>query len=380
MKNSINEIERTTNNYFFRLDIYRFVFTIFVVILHFETYYRTLPKWYHLTRSFYRAVDFFFLLSGFLLYKSFITQHYTNALDFTFAKLKRLLPLNCVVIIFTCFFINFTPAKNLSGIITIIRNFLHYIISVVPELLFLQVFIPVFANFCGGDYFISLWYISVMVVSGFIWFWILTTSQKKYGNSFKPHGLGLIASIIIFSYIFNEYKQLNISLSVIPGLNLPSGFLRGLAGMGLGVFCANFSIHINNKKILSVLKILLPVSLLIFCFYAAGTAIDFVFVILCAFVLIFEFSLKEVPCKFIQAVCRFAGKISLPIYFSHIFVIIFLYTPLIQKRDLLSSNLLLDLLVRTVLVCSVSSIFYTFSKLLEKPLNRLYTCFKSDAN
>lgn len=370
-------MEKSPKKYYFRLDIYRLIFTIFVVILHFETYYRTLPKWYHLTRSLYRAVDFFFLLSGFLLYKSFITQHYTNTLDFTFAKLKRLLPLNIVIIIFTCFFINFTPAKNLLGILNILRNFIHHLISAVPDLLFLQVFIPVFTTFCEGDYFISIWYISVLLVSGFIWFWILTTIQKKYGNSFKPHGCGLILSIIIFSYLFNEYKQLNISTSFLPGLNLPSGFLRGLAGMGLGIFCANFRIHINNRKILSILKVLLPVSLLILCFYAADTAIDFIFVIMCAFVLMFEFSLKEVPFKLVQTVCRFAGKISLPIYFSHIFVIIFLYTPIIQKWSFLSSNFPLDFLVRTVLVCTVSSLFYIISKLLEKPLNGLYTCFIS---
>ena len=371
-------MEKSRNNYYFRLDIYRFIFTIFVVILHFETFYKTLPKWYHLTRSMYRAVDFFFLLSGFLLYKSFNNQHYTNALDFTFAKLKRLLPLNFVVILFTCFFINFTPAKNLSGILGIIRNFLHHIISAVPDLFFLQVFIPVFVNFCGGDYFISIWYISVMLVSDFIWFWILTTNQKEYGNSFKPHGWGLILSIIIFSYLFNEYKQLDISLSFIPGLNLPSGFLRGLAEMGLGVFCANFHIKINSKKILNILKFLLPVSLLILCFYAARTEFDFIFVFLCAFVLMFEFSLKEAPCKFVQNICRFAGKISLPIYFSHIFVIIFLYTPIIQKWAFLYSNFPLDLLVRTFLVCTVSSFFYIISKLLEKPLNRLYSCFISE--
>lgn len=217
-----------------------------------------------------------------------------------------------------------------------------------------------------------------MLVSGFIWFWILTTSQKKYGNSFKPYGWGLILSIIIFSYIFNEYKQLNISMSFVPGLNLPSGFLRGLAGMGLGIFCANFRIHINNKKILNVLKVLLPVSLLILCFYSAGTVIDFIFVIMCAFVLMFEFSLKEVPCKLVQTVCQFAGKISLPIYFSHIFVIIFLYTPIIQKWDSLHSNFSLNLIVRIVLVCIVSTFFYFISKLLEKPLNKLYSCFISE--
>ncbi|MBO4729345.1 MAG: hypothetical protein J5631_13045, partial [Spirochaetaceae bacterium] len=72
-------MENENRAYYYRLDIYRFIFTIFVVILHFETLYPSLPKIQHLSKSLYRSVDFFFMLSGFLLYKSFKNQHYSNA-------------------------------------------------------------------------------------------------------------------------------------------------------------------------------------------------------------------------------------------------------------------------------------------------------------
>lgn len=368
-------MENENKTYYYRLDIYRLIFTIFVVTIHFEQFYRTLPILYHLSRSLYRAVDFFFLLSGFLLYKSFCAKHYANALDFTIAKAKRLFPINFVVVILTCLFINFTPIKGMSEVLSLVKNFVHYAISAIPNLLFLQEFIPVFETFCGGDYFAPLWYISAMLFSGFIWFWFLASAQKKHDKTFKAYGFALTVSIIIFSFIFNEFGHINITQGFVPKLNIAIGFLRGLADMGLGIFFANFSIHIDNKKILAVLKVLLPLLLFALAFYAAQTAMDFIFIIVCAFVLTFEFSIEQSPCGMVQSICRFAGKASVPIYFSHAFVLIIIYTPIIQKWTSLTSNFLLDLFVRAVLVAVVSFIFYWLAKLLEKPLNKLCSCF-----
>ena len=202
-------------------------------------------------------------------------------------------------------------------------------------------------------------------------------AKWQKGENFKAYGLCLVVSIIIFAFVFNEYGHINIAQGFVPKINIPAGFLRGLADMGLGIFCANFSIRLNNKKVVVLLKILFPVLLFVLILYAAETAIDFVFIFLCAFALIFEFSIEETPCKLVQSICRFAGKISIPIYFSHAFVLIIVYTPVIQKWTSLTSNFLLDLFVRAVLVGAFSFIFYWISKLLEKPLNRLYSCFVS---
>ena len=370
-------MENENKAYYYRLDIYRLIFTIFVVTLHFETFYISVPKLYHLSRSLYRAVDFFFLLSGFLLYRSFRNQHYASALDFTLAKAKRLLPINFVVVVFTCFFMHFKLIKNLTDFFNLMKGFIQLTISALPNILFLQEFIPVFENFCGGDYFVPLWYISAMMVCCFIWFWYLSAAHPKHGENFKVYGLCLVVSIIIFAFVFNEYGHINIAQGFVPKINIPAGFLRGLADMGLGIFCANFSIRLNNKKVVVLLKILFPVLLFVLILYAAETAIDFVFIILCAFALIFEFSIEETPCKLVQSLCRFAGKASIPIYFSHAFVLIIVYTPVIQNWISLTSNFLLDLFVRAVLVGAFSFIFYWISKLLEKPLNRLYSCFVS---
>ena len=371
--------ENKSTAYYYRLDIYRLIFTIFVVTIHFETFYRTLPSIYHLSRGLYRSVDFFFLLSGFLLYKSFCSNRYKNALAFTFAKAKRLLPINFVVVIFTCFFVGFDPGKGISGFFSVIIAFVRNIISAIPNFLFLQEFIPVFEHFCVGDYFAPLWYISAMLVSGFIWFCFLAASQKNHGDSCRVSGWALVLPLLIMSYLLSICGQLNISQGFVPGLNLPLGFLRSLADMGLGVFFANFSINISNKKITAVLKVLLPLLLFVLACYAAQTTFDFVFVIFCCFVLMFEFSIEGEPSKLVQKICRFAGKVSIPIYFSHAFVIIFVYTPIVQKFTLLENNWMLALIVRTVLVILASVAAYLLSKPVKIMLDRFFGCFTSES-
>lgn len=370
-------MENQKEAYYYRLDDYRFIFTILVVVLHFETLYPSLPQLHHLSRSFYRSVDFFFLLSGFLLFRSFRNGHYKNAADFAFAKALRLLPINFVVVTATCVFISLVPVKSFSVVLAIAKNFFLHIFYAVPNFLFLQEFIPVFERFCGGDYFIPLWYISAMLVSGFIWFWFLAASQKK-GNSARASGLPLVLSVLVLSFLFNVFGHLNVSQGFVPGLNLPHGFLRGFADMGLGVFFASFSIRISNKKVAAVLKVLLPLMLLGFACYAAQTAFDFVFVIFCSFVLVFEFSIEDEPCKAMQRICRFAGKASIPIYFSHAFVIIFVYTPIIQKFGSLADNWPLALIVRAVLVAAASVVAWLLAKPAEKLLAKFFSSFKAE--
>ena len=372
-------MENNKSSYYYRLDIYRFIFTVFVVVLHFEQLYRTLPQLYHLSRSLYRSVDFFFLLGGFLLFRSFKNQHYANALDFTLAKARRLIPINFTVIICTCLFMSLHPIKGMADVFSVIKNFVHYVICTVPNLLFLQEFIPVFEIFCGGDYFIPLWYISAMLLSSFIWFWFLKAEQHKYGENCKAFSWGLVIAVFLYSYLINIYGSINVSQGAVPGLNLAPGFLRGLADIGLGIFCANYSVKINNKKIQGLLKLILPLLLFVLAFYAAETVIDFVFIAICAFVLVFEFSIEEEPGLLIQKLCKFAGKISIPIYFSHAFVIIIVYTPVFQKWPSIAANVPLNLAVRAVLVAAVSLVFYVISKLLEKPFEKFYSLFKTVA-
>ena len=371
--------ENKSTAYYYRLDIYRLIFTIFVVTLHFETLYPSLPQLHHLSRSFYRSVDFFFLLSGFLLFRSFHNRHFKNAFNFTFAKAGRLLPINFVVVIATCFFINLSSVNSFAGVLTMAKNFLLHILYAVPNFLFLQEFIPVFEHFCVGDYFIPLWYISAMLVSGFIWFCFLAASQKNHGDSCRVSGWALVLPLLIMSYLLSICGQLNISQGFVPGLNLPLGFLRSLADMGLGVFFANFSINISNKKITAVLKVLLPLLLFVLACYAAQTTFDFVFVIFCCFVLMFEFSIEGEPSKLVQKICRFAGKVSIPIYFSHAFVLIFVYTPIVQKFTLLENNWMLALIVRTVLVILASVAAYLLSKPAKIMLDRFFGCFTSES-
>lgn len=72
-----------TNNRLISIEALRFIFMLVIAVWHFS---RINP----FTHG-YIAVDFFFILSGFLLYGSYVRHKY-DALQYTIAKLKRFYP------------------------------------------------------------------------------------------------------------------------------------------------------------------------------------------------------------------------------------------------------------------------------------------------
>ena len=329
----------------------------------------------HYAKSLYRSVDFFFLLSGFLLFRSFSTRRSENALDYTFSKIKRFLPLNIVVIIITCVFTTIEPVTSINKALNIFQSFIVNLLCAIPNFLFLQLFIPVYENFLPtqSDWFAPLWYISALLVSGFLWYWILLFLQKKHEEKSNYHAWGLVAAIFIYCYLLQQYGQLNISLAFAPIFNISTGFLRGFAGMGLGIFCANYKFELKTKKILKIAKVILPFFLLGLAFYAKATTIDFIFVFATALVLLFEFSLTEEPKKIIKKICIFLNKSCLPLYFSHAIVIVFEYTALVKHFPSLRENLLIDIIIRIILVFSTAFAVHWLTKPITKLLDKFYS-------
>ena len=363
-----------SKTYYPRIDLYRFVFTVFVVILHFECFYPTKPK--DNIFALYRSVDFFFLLSGFLLFKSLKNQKYMNALDFTLSKAKKLMPVNLVVIAAACICTSFPKVFAVKSLLVSSKALFINIVCSIPNIFFVQLFIPILEKFIPSRYeAFPMWYISAMIVSCFIWFWILSALKNKNGTDSKYYSWGLVAAVLVYSSVFNLYGKTDVAFDeIVPFFNLPAGFFRGFADIGLGIFLANYEFKIENQKLRSFLKIFFPLLLFISIFYAKYSVFDYIYIFFCAVTLVFEFSLQETP-KF-EKFCSFIGKISLYVYFTHAFVIFYEYTPLIQKFPELNSYFYLNIFVRILLLAATTIAAYWLSKPAGVLLNKLYAAIK----
>ena len=359
-----------SKKYFYRIDILRLIFCLCVVILHFETFYPILPV---KVKGFGRAVDFFFILSGFLLMYSFKAKRYKSGFEYFLAKTKRLFPLNFLMLflfsaftVFGSLFAHFSLVELVKAVYSFFINFF----ATLPDLFFVQLFIPVVENFIPSRIEnIPIWYVSAMLVASFIWYALLLIFSKDEKQNFS---WVLVFPLFIFCYIMNQTKQLALSQGSLPLFNLPGGFLRGFADMGIGIFLANYKIEIKSKFAETLFKIVLPVFVLLFMNYAMNTAMDFVFIVFTAIFLLFEFSYTTSESKFLSNFAHFCSKASVILYFTHAFVIIFVYTPLFQKFPQIENNFFTALSVRILLLSAVSFAIYFCTKPVEKLLNFVF--------
>ncbi len=131
--------------------------------------------------------------------------------------------------------------------------------------------------------------------------------------------------------MINETKQLALAQDPVKFLFLLGGFLRGFADMAIGIFFANYKVEIKSKFAETIYKIALPLLVLAFMNFAMNTVMDFVFIVFASVLLLFEFSYKPKESRLWKNLGHFCGKASVVLYFTHAFVIIFVYTPLFKK-------------------------------------------------
>lgn len=206
------------------IEAFRFFFMLIICIWHYNG-----PNGF--LKHGYLCVDFFFILSGMLLYNTFCNKS-INALDYTIIKIKRLFPeyFLCMLLLYV--------GKFLNG-----RSFsFNEIYQFISELLMLQT-VGLWDN--GMNW--STWYISVLVYGGMLVYAIL-----KYQ---KELALKIIFPIIIllgYTHIFCKANHIEIwGNSTIISYPL----LRGICDMALGVII--MAIHKSKLSSLNMKQIIL---------------------------------------------------------------------------------------------------------------------------
>lgn len=208
--NQKSELNKMGYNRYTSIEALRFIFMLVIVAWHFS---RINP----FTHG-YIAVDFFFILSGFLLYGSLVRHKY-DALQYTIAKLKRFYPEYFIVFIIG-FLLKLKILLRDSDVVAIFFN-------AISECLLIHS-----VGIFGGGVNPASWYISVLLVGGGILYAILHWNRKVALSVIFP-------LLVLLSYTY----LLGLGGSLEQFANdrfISQCLLRGMAGMALGIVLAAF--------------------------------------------------------------------------------------------------------------------------------------------
>lgn len=218
----------------------------------------------------YIVVDFFFILSGFFLYFSHKGGKYKNAFTYTVTRIKDFFPyLFIMLVLYNVVELTHDFRGATYTFSEAFKNIMGRIIYSISEVLCLQMVLP--ARPFNGP----LWYISVMVVVGFILY--LYLDVRKYENSCVI----LVISLFMLGYIYTKAGFTDVHMVKLDITTIRVGMLRGFADMGIGLFCAeNFSNYKHDSKKLTLLEAGMFVFFMIVMFNFAKTDYDFVSILL----------------------------------------------------------------------------------------------------
>lgn len=193
------------------IEAFRFVFMLIICIWHYQS-----------TKALahgYMAVEFFFILSGVLMFFSSNKEYALGTLDYTMKKVKRFAP-DCLLMI------AYVNLRHMILPVLLGRKELDvsWLLQALPESLFLQNT----GIYTGGVNF-PMWYVSVLLFGGAFVYALLRFNKRL--------ALSIILPMIVlvgYTYIFSMDKRGRIdSFDLHGGIYTP--MLRGVCGISLGV-------------------------------------------------------------------------------------------------------------------------------------------------
>lgn len=325
------------NNYFISLDLFRGFCGYGVALSHFFAFVYSNSYSEYLSLIF---VEFFFVLSGFVLYPQLLKLINNKKNLFIFYKRRwmRTLPLYLVTLILV---------SILTGQLLEL-DFLKY-------LFLIQKTIP---NFVENDYFPVAWSLSIEEFFYLFFPLILITMSK---NNFIIKVLFFFFFLVLSKFFISNYFDANFYRT--------GTFLR-FDAIILGFIIAHYQVFIikNKKIILSLLIILTPLYLLNFNFFVDGSNIPYIkflfiiFMQLLSVVVMLSFVLLE-PIILNNYLKKFSLFISQQAYSIYLFHMIFIY---IFKE--LNYSVLISTILYIIIMFFVSTLVYRY---FEAPIMKI---------
>ena len=298
----------------------------------------------------YLAVEFFFILSGFLMYRSFRKNCNKLILDYVGANIKRFFPK--ILFAFILFGIPTFYAVILESPEKIIND-----LSLLSGIGFLK----------GSGINSPIWYISVLIVGG----GLIYSSLKNF-NKIATDFLFPLITLLVYTYLLNENGYSLEMWGTNNGFHLP--FWRGIAGMCLGCIISKVFMlkEISfQTKFIKHLNVLFVFALM-GCIYSVFSIKHYDgYVILCFIIIILScFLQNSIINKLIfQKIWLKMGSLSLDMFILHAYVLRFIYKA--ENMNILQKDSVVNLLYYIPLLLVMSYLFdFTYRKYIKRYMDK----------
>lgn len=320
--------------------LWRIVFAYMIAIYHFSIQFGLATR-LNLSNGWYIATDFFFIVSGYLLYQTFLQKKYTNSFEYIWDRIRKIYPYYLasylVLIIVRCFFYG-------------VRETLYYASIHFMELFMLQ---GIGLNEGWTAMNNSLWYVSVLIIASLLIYSLLSINEKLFLTVIAP-----LVCILSVSVLYSYVGQLNTNMNLI-GFIGNGPLLRGLLEMCLGVYAYKLNERFESKmkkRLVSCLGVFAFLFVIICSLFISFSVRDFLYLILLFLGVAIGFLGTEsrIVCnRFVNA----WSKYTMSIYFVHMIFSDYLF-PRIFGATKLSNNVFLLLGIYLVVITVAAIALY----------------------
>ncbi len=335
------------------IDLLRFIFSVIIVIHHYNASFD-----FNILKNGYIAVEFFFLLSGYLMAQS--AYKITSRKDklepseiadlswsFIIKKVKAFYPYYAFAVIFQVIVRNIFI--NQDSIKTLANNFLRS----------LPTFTLTFLGFNNNSKTLhvgSTWYLSAMIIAMFILFPFLLKNFHVSSKLFFP-----AMSMFVLGYLYQTYGTLA-NWGTWSGLCF-NGVLRAVGEISFGASMFVLvdwlkkkygNISDKNKLVklfFTGIKLFSLAVVFLFCVRPISKSFNLHAYFFCAIVIAISFSGLSY-CIPGNKFTNYLGKISLPIYIFHS-IVRYSIAESLESPDVITLKWFVIMSVGTVIICVV---------------------------
>lgn len=288
------------------IEFWRFVFTCIVCLMHFETvYFDGVNK---IFACGYLGVEFFFILSGFLMMKH-AKKNDETAVRYIFGRIKR-----------------FAPSLVISYCILIIHSILQFKWGPVQTMqeIYKHIWEYLLLNSLGINWEIwngVTWYISALLIASYFLYWMIKRNEKCFVEFIGP-------LLIFFIYSWYAFQGTGLDYHLYWERICTSAISRAVGGMSIGciLFYANDQ-FISKKKKMRVgrgtcIEIIMIIMIFMNMICTEKNSFNLLVLFLFPVLLVFEYNGWNIwnhimPDKIVKVL----GRVSIEMYLNQVFFI-----------------------------------------------------------